>query len=136
MSPNMRSEHVREIRVRNQSNKMARQAGVTLTGLLLTLVGIGVAAVLAIQVLPTYTEYQSAKRAISSARAAGSTEKEIRAAFDRQAEVGYITSLSGNDLEVTNRNGVFDVSFAYRKVIHLVANVSLQMDYAAGTATR
>lgn len=118
------------------SHILARQAGVTLTGLLTALIGIGLVATVAIQVAPTYTEFQSAKRAIVTARAAGNSEREIRTSFDRQAEVGYIKSLSGNDLEITNTNGVFDVSFAYQKVIHLVANVSLLMDYAATTSTR
>lgn len=119
----------------NLSNRLRRQTGVTLTGLLTALIGIGLVAVVAIQVVPTYTEFQSAKRAIATARTAGNSERDIRTSFDRQAEVGYIKSLSSNDLEITNRNGVFDVSFAYQKVIPLVANVSLQMDYAASTAT-
>lgn len=121
-------------RLTSKHSLLARQAGVTLTGLLIALVVIGLIAVVVIQVAPTYTEYQTAKRAIATARMSGNSERDIRASFDKQAEVGYITSLSGNDLDITNRNGVFDVSFAYQKVIHLVANVSLQMDYAATTA--
>ena len=133
--PRRANESMLEIRLRNHSITSKRQAGVSLTGLLTTLVGIGLVAVVAIQVVPTYTEFQSAKRAIATARTAGNSERDIRTSFDRQAEVGYIKSLTGNDLEITNRNGVFDVSFAYQKVIPLVANVSLQMDYAASTAT-
>ena len=120
--------------MRKPSEMLARQAGVTLTGLLAALVAISLMAVVAAQVVPTYTEFQSAKRAIATARMAGNSEREIRASFDRQAEVSYIKSLSSNDLEITNRNGVFDVSFAYQKVVHLVGIVSLQMDYAASTA--
>ena len=129
------NEHRLEIRVHNPSNMLARQAGVTLTGLLTALVAIGLVSVIAIQVVPTYTEFQSARSAIVTARTAGNSERDIRASFDRQADISYIKSLSGRDLEITSKNGVFDVSFAYQKVIHLVANVSLQMDYAASTAT-
>lgn len=115
--------------------RISKQAGVSLTGLIISLMVIGMVAVVVIRVVPTFTEYQTATRAIASAKAAGNSDREIRAAFDRQAEVGYISSLAGKDLEVVNKNGTFEVSFAYQKVIPLVGNASLLMDYQASTAT-
>lgn len=114
---------------------MTRQSGVSLTGLIVSLMAIGMIAVVVIRVAPTYTEFQTAKKAIATAKAAGTTEREIRNSFDRQAEVGYINSLAGKDIEVVNKNGTFEVSFAYQKVIPLVGNASLLMDYQASTQT-
>ena len=108
-----------------------KQAGVTVTGLiLLLLVGFFI-AVLLLRVVPSVTEYMAVKKAIFSAKSAGNTPQEIRAAFDRQAEVGYIQSISSKDLDISKEN---EVSFSYQKVIHLAGPASLVLDYEGSTA--
>lgn len=109
------------------------QFGLSLTGLIFLLAIIAVFAIVALQVLPAETEYRSIKRAVASA-SSGSTPKEIRDAFDRQAEVGYITSVSGADLDIEGNGGNYEVSFAYRKVIPLFGPASLVLDYQGTTA--
>jgi len=108
-----------------------KQAGVSVTGLILTLlVGFFIAVVM-MRVVPSVTEYMAVKKAIVSAKSAGNTPQEIRAAFDRQAEVGYIQSISSKDLDISKEN---DVSFSYQKVIHLAGPASLVLDYEGSTA--
>ncbi|MBK4736143.1 DUF4845 domain-containing protein [Noviherbaspirillum sp. DKR-6] len=114
--------------------KLKDQRGLSLTGLILSLAVIAVVAIVALQIVPAQTEYNSIKKAVASARASGTTPKEIRDAFDRQAEVGYITSLSGADLDIEQNNGIYEVGFAYRKVIPLFGPASLVLDYHASTA--
>jgi type II secretory pathway pseudopilin PulG len=111
-----------------------KQAGLTLTGLVFLLVLVGLVAVVAIRVVPTVTEYMAIKKAVTSARQAGSTPQEIRSAFDKQAEVGYIQSVSGKDLEISRNGEVTNVSFSYQKVIPLVGPASLLLDYEGSTA--
>jgi type II secretory pathway pseudopilin PulG len=77
------------------------QRGVSLVGLIVVLGVIGMFAVLGMKVVPTVIEYNSIKKAIVSAKAAGSTVREIQKAFDRQAEVGYIDSIQGKDLDIS-----------------------------------
>ncbi|OGB22888.1 MAG: DUF4845 domain-containing protein [Burkholderiales bacterium RIFCSPLOWO2_02_FULL_57_36] len=113
-----------------------KQQGVSLTGLIFVLAIVGVFAVLGLKVVPTVTEYLSIRKAIVSAKAAGTTPVEIRAAFDRQADVGYIDSISGKDLELVKNGDTFDISFAYQKKIPLVGPVSLLIDYEDSTAPR
>lgn len=108
-----------------------KQAGVTVTGLILTLLVVFFVAVVGLRVVPSVTEYMAVKKAIVSAKSAGNTPQEIRAAFDRQAEVGYIQSISSKDLDISKEN---DVSFSYQKVIHLVGPASLVLDYEGSTA--
>jgi hypothetical protein len=108
-----------------------KQAGVSVTGLILTLLVLFFVAVLALRVVPSVTEYMAVKKAIFSAKSAGNTPQEIRAAFDRQAEVGYIESVRGKDLDISKEN---DVSFSYQKVIHLAGPASLVLDYEGSTA--
>jgi hypothetical protein len=113
-----------------------KQFGLSLTGLIMVLLVVGLIAVLAIRVVPTVTEYMAVKKAVLAARGAGSTPQEIRAAFDKQAEVGYIQSVSGKDLEITRDGDVTNVSFAYQKVIPLVGPASLVLDYDGSTDNR
>ncbi|WP_293778334.1 DUF4845 domain-containing protein [uncultured Oxalicibacterium sp.] len=110
-----------------------KQQGLSLTGLILALVLIGGVAVLAMKVVPTVTEYLSAKKAIASVKAAGGSPAEMRAAFNRQAEVGYITSLKGSDLDIVRNGDNVQIGFSYQKQIPLVGPVSLLIDYEAST---
>lgn len=113
-----------------------RQSGVSLFGLIFILAIIGVIAVLGMKVVPTFTEYLSVKKAIVSAKAAGSTVAEVRSSFDKQAEVGYIDAISGKDLEIVKNGDGLDVSFAYQKKIPLFGPASLLMDYEGSTAPK
>lgn len=110
-----------------------RQKGITLVGLILALAIVGLIAVLAMKVTPTVTEYFSIKKAIASVKASGGSIPEMRAAFNRQAEVGYIDAISGNDLEIIKNGDAADISFAYQKIIPLVGPASLLIDYAGST---
>jgi type II secretory pathway pseudopilin PulG len=110
-----------------------RQTGLTLVGLILVLAIIGVIAVLALKVTPTVTEYFSIKKAIGSVKAAGGSIPEMRAAFDKQAEVGYIDAINGKDLEIVKNGDNTEISFAYQKIIPLVGPASLLLDYAGST---
>jgi len=113
---------------------ITRQVGVSIVGLIFILAVLGMVGVFGLKVVPTYTEYLSVKKAITSAKTAGSTVREIQIAFDKQAEVGYITSVSGKDLEIVKNGPDVEVSFAYQKKIPLVGPASLLIDYEGSTA--
>ena len=110
-----------------------QQKGISLVGLIIVLAIIGLIAVLAMKVTPTVTEYFSIKKAIVSVKASGGGIPEMRSAFNRQAEVGYIDAISGKDLEILKNGDDVEISFAYQKVIPLVGPVSLLIDYAGST---
>jgi hypothetical protein len=113
-----------------------KQHGVSLTGLIFILAIIAMIAVLALKVVPTFTEYLSIKKAIASAKTAGTTPAEVRSSFDKQADVGYIDSINGKDLDIVNNGGALDVSFAYQKKIPVAGPVSLLIDYEGSTAPK
>lgn len=112
---------------------IGHQKGVSLVGLIIILAIIGVIAVLAMKITPTLTEYMSIKKAIVSVKTAGGSIPEMRAAFNRQAEVGYIDAISGNDLDIVKNGDDVEISFDYQKTIPLVGPVSLLIDYAGST---
>ena len=111
-----------------------KQSGVSLTGLIVIVAIVGAIAVLGMKVVPTMIEYYSIKKAISSAKTAGSTEREIRAAFDRHANTGYIDTIKGSDLDIVRADGGFEVGFAYDKKIPLIGPASLVIEYEGTTA--
>lgn len=112
------------------------QQGLSLTGLIVLLAIVGFIAVMAMKVVPTFTEYMSIKKAIASIKAEGGPIPEMRAAFNRQAEVGYIDAIDGKDLTIVKNGDDAEISFAYQKVIPLVGPVSLLIDYAGSTTDR
>ena len=111
-----------------------KQSGVSLVGLILLLAILGSLGVLALKIAPTATEFMSIKKAIETAKASGTTVREIQISFDKQAEVGYITTLTGKDLEITRNGNDVEISFAYQKKIPLVGPASLLLEYAGTTA--
>ena len=110
------------------------QRGLSLVGLIFVLAIVAMIAVLGMKVVPTAVEYSSIRKAIVSAKASGTTVREIQSAFDRQASAGYIDAISGHDLEISKIGNEFEVSFAYQKKIPLFGPASLLLEYAGTTA--
>jgi Tfp pilus assembly protein PilE len=110
------------------------QRGVSLSGLIVVLAVLGVLALFAGKVFPTFLEYRSAKGAIASAKAAGGTVNDMKQAFLKNADINRIDSIGAKDLVFAKDNGETDISFAYQKTIPIAGNVSLLIDYAATTA--
>jgi type II secretory pathway pseudopilin PulG len=112
---------------------MGREAGVSLSGLIVVLVVLGAVALVAMKVFPAWAEYRSINNAIVAAKAAGGSNREMQQAFERNAEINNITSIASRDLVITRDNGLTDISFAYEKRIPLAGNVSLLIDFAGTT---
>ncbi|MEJ5270442.1 MAG: DUF4845 domain-containing protein [Hydrogenophilus sp.] len=106
-------------------------AGFSLLGVLFWGAIAGIAIILAMRVVPFYTEFAAIKRALVAAAAEGEPQA-IRQAFDRRASADYITSVSARDLEI-RKDGEhgYVVRVAYEKVLPLVANVSLLFTFEA-----
>lgn len=110
------------------------QRGVSLTGLIFVLAIIGVIAVFAMKVFPTFLEYRSIKGGIAVAKAAGGTIRDMQQSFDKNADINMVDSISGKDLIFTKDTGETEISFAYEKRIPLAGKVSLLIDYEGTTA--
>lgn len=113
---------------------MNAQRGVSLSGLIFVLAIIGVLAVFALKVLPTFLEFRAVKNGIASAKASDGGVREMQISFDKNAEINDITSITGKDLIISKDTGETEISFAYAKRIPLAGNVSLVIDYAGTTA--
>lgn len=111
----------------------SKQQGVSLVGLIVVLAILGLVAVLGMKVVPTITEFMAVEKAVTKAKNDGTTPAEIRNSFDKQADVAYITSITGKDLEVYNGGNGLEVKFAYDKKIPLVGPASLLIEYEGTT---
>lgn len=111
-----------------------RQGGLSLVGFMFVIVIVALLAVVGMKVVPTVVEYMAIKKAISSAKASGSTALEIQNAFEKARGPSYIDSVTGKDLEITKTADGYDVTVAYQKKIELVGPASLVLDYVATTA--
>ncbi|MFT5532444.1 MAG: type II secretory pathway pseudopilin PulG [Burkholderiaceae bacterium] len=116
-----------------QKKSSIRQRGMTLISLVVILMLVGVVVVLGLKVVPTAIEFMSIKKAIAVAKATGTSPMEIRAAFDRQANVGYIESISSKDLDIVKDGDQIDINVAYQKKIPLIGPTWLLIDYSATT---
>jgi len=116
---------------------MNRQRGVSLSGLLVGVVILGIVGLLAMKVVPSVLEYYKIVRAIktigSDASLKDGSVDDVRRAFLKQREVGYFTKVDAMDIEITKEDSDLVVSFAYEDRIPLFANVSLVLDYKASS---
>jgi Tfp pilus assembly protein PilX len=114
----------------------ARQRGVTLSSLLAGAFVVAIIALMGMKVFPEYLEHRaiaSAVRKVAASAAPDSSVRQVREAFDRQANVDYISAITGADLEVTKEGGAIVVAYSYEKRIPLFANVSLILDFAGSS---
>jgi hypothetical protein len=121
------------MRRREETKMKMRQSGVSLSGLLVVLVILGVVAALGLKLIPIYIEYakvKSAVEAIGADRSKNGSVTEIRKAFDSRANIDDITSIKPQDLEITKEGGDVVISFAYRKEVPLAGGIGLYVDFA------
>jgi hypothetical protein len=111
--------------------RMRAQRGITLFGLLFWAIVVGFTALLIMRVIPTMNEYFTVKKMVKDIAAEGvSTVPEIRASFERRKSIEYtVSSLTGNDLDITKVNDKVVIRFAYDKEIELMAPVYLLIKY-------
>ncbi len=109
------------------------ERGISLSGLILVLAVVGVAAVFAMKIVPTYAEYSAIKGGIAKAKANGGTVREMQISFDKNADINNVGAITGRDLVITHDGGEPEISFAYEKRIPLAGNVSLVIDYSGTT---
>ena len=111
-----------------------RQQGISLTGLILVLMVLGLFALLAIKVVPSYLEYRAVRDGVARAKAAGGGVVEMQATFDKFAEINNISAIHGRDLVISRDGATPEISFAYEKRIPLTERATLVIDYDGTTS--
>jgi Tfp pilus assembly major pilin PilA len=115
-----------------------RQRGLSMLGFLFVAAVVVTCVMIGFRVTPAYIEYYSVKKALEEALVNAkdlNSTAEVRNAFQRRADAGYIESVSGKDIEVTKTKNEITASVSWTRKLPMVANVSLLLDFDA-SATR
>jgi hypothetical protein len=115
-----------------------RQRGLSMIGFLFVAAVVVTCVIVGFRVLPAYIEYYSVTKALQQALADAkdlNSSAEIRSAFQKRADAGYIESVNGRDVEVSKTKNEVTASVTWTRKLPLVANVSLLLDFDA-SATR
>ena len=107
------------------------QSGISLIGLLIWAIIVAFVALIVVRVLPTINEYTTVLRTVKKiAQEQPGTVAEARKAFDRQRDIEYsISSVSGQDLQVTKENDKVVIRFEYNKEVPIFEPVYLLIKY-------
>ena len=115
-----------------------RQRGLSMLGFLFVAVVIVVCIMVGFRVMPAYIEYYSVQKALEQALSDAkdlNSATEIRNAFQKRADAGYIESVQSRDVDVTKTKNEVTASASWNRKLPLVANVSMFLEFEA-TAKR
>ena len=107
----------------------SHQAGLSFFGLIFVIALLVSVGVLGMQAFPTFMEYQAVQKAVEKAKT-GNTPGEIKATFDKAAQIDDIKSISGKDLDISKNSDKVLVKYAYNKEIHMFGPAFLLLKYA------
>ncbi len=113
------------------------ERGLSLVGFLI--LGSLVAFVLftAARSIPAWSEYFAIKKVLQATAdefTVAAQPPAVRAAFDRRAQIDDISSIKGNDIEVSKVGGKIVLRATYSKQVPVAGNMSLLFEFDA-TAT-
>ena len=121
-----------------QSRRVSRQRGASVLSLLFLAVVVGSIFMLGLSAFPSVNEYLTIRKAVSRImRSNPTSENEIRASFDKTAEVEFsIHTIAGKDLKIQQMgDSGFRTSFAYNVEIPIADPVYLLLKYSGSYAS-
>ena len=110
---------------------MNKQRGVAISDLILWGIVFAMFALLGMKAGPEYLEFYRIQKCVNSI-ATGSSDQtvaSIRNAFDRYANINYIRSFEGKDLDISKEGNGIVIAFAYERRVPLFFNVSLLLEF-------
>ena len=111
-----------------------RQRGLSMMGFLFVAAVVIVVVMVGFRVMPAYIEYYSIQKALEKALTETkdlNSAAEIRSAFQRVADAGYIESVNSKDVEVTKNKNEVTASVSWTRKLPMVANASILLDFEA-----
>ncbi len=105
------------------------ERGLGLGGLIVTIVILGGLFLVGAKTVPALVEYKAVVRAANAAAQESSVEA-ARRAFDAQAAIDDISSITSRDLEISQTGNGLAVGYAYDKEIALIDPVYLLIKFS------
>jgi hypothetical protein len=122
-----------------QSHSLKKQTGATLMGMLFIGILLVFVALIGLKLFPAYQQFFSVKSIIRSMKSeVGTMSKgEIISSFDKRADAGYVTVITGKDLEISKgADGDTVVTARYQVTTPILGNVSALMDFQTSTDSK
>ena len=111
-----------------------------MTGFLTLSIVLIFTALLVFRLLPPYLEYFYVQKAVDGVAKdvdlQTATPREVRSAFDRRAMIDNITTIRGEDLEITKEGDKALIEANYSVKVPIIGNVSACIDFQASNAKR
>ncbi len=121
-----------------QKNIVNKQQGMTFIGLVLVVAAVIFLAVIGMKLVPAYIEFFGVKKIITSigddTKFNEMSKQDIVTAFNKGADIGYVTVIKGSDLVIAKDESGNVVTATYQVTIPIVANASVLLDFNATTA--
>lgn len=119
-------------------NHRQRQRGLTITGFVFVAIVAIIGVMVGARMIPAYIEWYTVRKVMANTLQTakeGFTLYQFRRDFDLKASADYIDSVQGTDIEVTKEGNQLVATATWTRVLHLVGNVSLLLEFEA-TATK
>ena len=119
-------------------NSARRQRGLSIIGFIFVTAVVMLAAMIGFRMVPAYIEAFTVQKVMADTLQKskdGFSLYQFRRDFDLKAAADYIDSVKGSDIEVAKEGNALVASASWQRVLHLVGNVSLLLDFDA-TATK
>src|SRR5579864_593367 len=127
-------------RQRDPLNRCAREnivvgneRGLSMTGFLFTTIVIVVVALVAFRVGPSYIEYFTVQKALDTTmqEVETPTAAEIRRSMDRRLSADYVDAVNAGDVLVGREGNSIVATLAWQKILHMVGNASILLEFEA-----
>ena len=114
------------------------ERGLTILGFLFVAVVVVTVALVGFRVMPAYVEYFAVKKALEQALDESPTGniQEIRRSFDRKTSAGYIESVRPSDVQVSRDGNRLVASVSWQRILPMVANASILLDFDVSVSPR
>ena len=112
---------------------MKKQRGLSLIGLLITSGVLVFFVLVGFKLMPSYLEYFTVRRVVTdianSPEVRGGSLRDVQAAFARRASIDNITSVTGNELEVSKTGEGFEIAVSWSARVPLFGNLNACIDF-------
>ena len=117
---------------------MRQQRGMTFIGLVLTIAAVLFTVMVALKLAPAYIEYFTVKKTLKKIANepgfAQMSRKDIMDDYSRASQIDNISDVQAKDLVIgKSASGKNVVSVDYQKVVPIIANVSVLLDFSASS---
>ena len=113
------------------------QRGLSIIGFLFVVAVVVVVALVGFRMIPAYIEWYTIQKALEAAVADAGNDPSllnIRRAMERKLSADYADAVTAKDVNVVKNGNTITAQVAWQKVLPMVANVSILIDFDASAS--